>query len=125
MDSGSRSSGGAGFDDEDGLTTRREVSSSLQGTSIPLNLCEIHPPLLLLTPANDVKTRSLSRLLTVSAHSRSMVFFKTPPSYSHSSGIVFHVRVRRVVELPVWKRNTGLEGMSPHALVATGAGWWL
>ncbi|XP_008667552.1 transcription factor BIM1 isoform X4 [Zea mays] len=30
MDSGSRSSGGAGFDDEDGLTTRREVSSSLQ-----------------------------------------------------------------------------------------------
>jgi hypothetical protein len=66
MDSGSRSSGGARFDDEDSLTTRREVSSSLQDTSIPLNLCEIHSPLLLLTPANDVKTRSLSRLLTIS-----------------------------------------------------------
>jgi hypothetical protein len=34
MESGSRSSGGAEFDDDDGLTTRREVSSSLQGTPI-------------------------------------------------------------------------------------------
>uniref|UniRef100_A0A804MP51 BHLH domain-containing protein n=1 Tax=Zea mays TaxID=4577 RepID=A0A804MP51_MAIZE len=34
MDSGSRSSGGAGFDDEDGLTTRREVSSSLQDLAV-------------------------------------------------------------------------------------------
>jgi hypothetical protein len=31
MESGSRSSGGAGFDDDDGLAARREVSSSLKG----------------------------------------------------------------------------------------------
>lgn len=40
MDAGSRSSGGAGFDDDDGLAARREVSSSLKGnaSSIMLNL---------------------------------------------------------------------------------------
>jgi hypothetical protein len=32
MDSGSRSSGAAGFDDDDALAARREVSSSLKGT---------------------------------------------------------------------------------------------
>ena len=37
MESGSRSNGGDGFDDDDGLAARREVSSSLQGTPIPLN----------------------------------------------------------------------------------------
>ncbi|KAM3275976.1 hypothetical protein ACQJBY_044386 [Aegilops geniculata] len=34
MDSGSRSSGGAGFDDDDGLAARREVSSSLQELAV-------------------------------------------------------------------------------------------
>jgi hypothetical protein len=63
MDSGSRSSGRARFDDEDSLTTRREVSSSLQARY----LNSTQSPLLLLTSANDVKTRSLSRLLTISA----------------------------------------------------------
>jgi hypothetical protein len=33
MDAGSRSSGGAGFDDDDGLAARREVSSSLKGSA--------------------------------------------------------------------------------------------
>ena len=32
MDAASGSSGGAAFDDEDGLAARREVSSSLKGT---------------------------------------------------------------------------------------------
>jgi hypothetical protein len=43
MDSGSRSSAGAaGFDDDDGLAPRREVSSSHKGTPpIPLNLLSI------------------------------------------------------------------------------------
>ncbi|XP_040383389.1 transcription factor BIM2 isoform X2 [Oryza brachyantha] len=34
MDSGSRSSGGAGFDDDDGLAARREVSSSLKDLTV-------------------------------------------------------------------------------------------
>ena len=34
MDAGSRSSGGVGFDDDDGLAARRELSSSLKGSSI-------------------------------------------------------------------------------------------
>uniref|UniRef100_J3MYF9 BHLH domain-containing protein n=1 Tax=Oryza brachyantha TaxID=4533 RepID=J3MYF9_ORYBR len=34
MDSGSRSSGGAGFDDDDGLAARREVSSSLKELAV-------------------------------------------------------------------------------------------
>lgn len=34
MESGSRSSGGAGFDDDDGLAARREVSSSLKELSV-------------------------------------------------------------------------------------------
>ncbi|RCV31614.1 hypothetical protein SETIT_6G192000v2 [Setaria italica] len=34
MDAGSRSSGGAGFDDDDGLAARREVSSSLKELSV-------------------------------------------------------------------------------------------
>jgi hypothetical protein len=38
MDSGSRSSGGAGFDDDDGLAAPREVSSSLKGTPPPIPL---------------------------------------------------------------------------------------
>jgi hypothetical protein len=42
MESGSRSNGGDGFDDDDGLAARREVSSSLQGTPIPLNSAFIH-----------------------------------------------------------------------------------
>ena len=37
MESGSRSNGADGFDDDDGLAARREVSSSLQGIPIPLN----------------------------------------------------------------------------------------
>jgi pentatricopeptide repeat protein len=117
MESGSRSSGGAGFDDDDGLTTRREVSSSLQGTSIPLNLCEI-PPRVALDSSDDTNLGFLSRYLTVSAHSF-FNFFKDAPSL-FSSGVVFRVRV---AELTVRKRMTGVEGMSPHALVATGAGW--
>ena len=40
MDAGSRSSGGAGFDDDDCLAARREVSSTLKGntSSIMVNL---------------------------------------------------------------------------------------
>ncbi|KAG8057113.1 hypothetical protein GUJ93_ZPchr0002g25673 [Zizania palustris] len=37
MDSGSRSSGGAGFDDDDGLAARREVSSSLKELTVRMD----------------------------------------------------------------------------------------
>jgi hypothetical protein len=89
MDSGSRSSGGAGFDDDDGLAAPREVSSSLKGTPPPnsAKFCCRFVLLDALESSNGGKMSSFGGILVISGPIPILFFFlsrgRTIPSCSH------------------------------------------